>query len=114
MRTAIIIMVAAALVAACGEGSAFDDSFKASYVEKGVEACVRTAGARGPAPAGVRYDVLCRCLMEQHVAGRSAMELMQEQESAADAEIGREMEQCIAQSGAGSAAGKPVAAEPAN
>jgi hypothetical protein len=78
MRQLLIIAATTGLcaLAACGEGSAFDNSFRTSYREKAVESC--TAGARAAIPAGVQVDVqrVCTCAVERHMEGKSATELM--------------------------------------
>lgn len=63
-------------LAACGEGSAFDNSFRTSYRARAVESCV--AGIRSSAPAGVRLDFnrVCECAVDRHMEGKSATDLM--------------------------------------
>lgn len=70
------IAIAIAALAACGEGSAFDNGFRTSYREKAIESC--STGARAAMPAGVRVDVqrICTCAVERHMEGKSATELM--------------------------------------
>ena len=78
MRQLLIIAATIGLcaLAACGEGSAFDNSFRTSYREKAVESC--SAGARAAMPAGVQVDVqrVCTCAVERHMEGKSATDLM--------------------------------------
>lgn len=100
-------IAAAALLlplAACGEGTAFDNGFRESYREKGVESCVtearRTAGANA---AGVDFQPICECMIEKQMEGRSAAELMS---GLSDAEHQRIADQCLAEQQAG---GKPPA-----
>lgn len=75
MRLLPILAVAATL-AACGEGSAFDNGFRTSYRERAVDSCI--AGIRSGAPAGVRLDFrrVCECAVDRHMEGKSATELM--------------------------------------
>ena len=52
------------------------NGFRTSYREKAIESC--TAGARAAMPAGVQVDVnrVCTCAVERHMEGKSATELM--------------------------------------
>jgi hypothetical protein len=104
-----IFIVAAllSLLAACGEGSAFDNSFRTSYRERAVESCV--AGIRSSAPAGVRLDFnrVCQCAVDRHMEGKSATDLMgaensQETTAAAEQCV---MEEARRMGGAGAATG---------
>ena len=108
MRAITIVAATAGLaaLAACGEGSAFDNGFRTSYREKAVEGCV--TGARSAAPAGVTVDFqrVCACAVDRHMDGKSASELMRDDDQAA---AQRATEQCLreamGQSGAPAAAG---------
>lgn len=94
MRAIPIVAATAGLsaLAACGEGSAFDNGFRASYREKAVEGCV--TGARASAPPGVSVDFqrVCACAVDRHMEGKSATELMQGDDQAA---AQRATEQCL-------------------
>lgn len=63
------------LLTACGEGSAFDESFKTSYRAKFVSTCI--AGAEGQIPAGVMVDLdkICGCAADKVMEGKSATDL---------------------------------------
>lgn len=110
MRT-LPACLAAALVllplAGCGQGSAFDEAFRNSYREKGVQTCAtqaRTAMAQSgrAAPAGVDFDRICACAVDRIMAGKSARELMSPPD---DATQRAAVEQCAAQAVSGG--GKP-------
>jgi hypothetical protein len=94
MRAISIVAATAGLaaLAACGEGSAFDNGFRTSYREKAVEGCV--TGARSAAPAGVSVDFqrVCACAVDRHMEGKSATELMRDDDQAA---AQRATEQCL-------------------
>ncbi len=94
MRLLPILTIAAAAssLAACGEGSAFDNSFRTSYRERAVESCV--AGIRSSAPAGVRLDFnrVCQCAVDRHMEGKSATDLMGAENSQ---ETTAAAEQCV-------------------
>lgn len=77
MRTMMIATVGLAFtLAACGDGSAFDESFKSSYREKMITAC--SEAAKGSIPAGVNIDLskVCGCTADKIMEGKSAKELM--------------------------------------
>lgn len=95
MMRIVFIGLSLAALAACGEGSAFDNSFREAYVRKGVDTCVEAAGRGGNAPPGVDFRSLCTCMVERHIDGKSAIELMQETEAQAGPAAEREMEQCV-------------------
>lgn len=63
------------LLTACGEGSAFDESFKTSYREKFVASC--TTGAQSTIPEGVEVDLnkICACAADKIMEGKSAKDL---------------------------------------
>lgn len=102
-----IILAAALLVpvAACGEGSTFDNSFRESYRTKGIESCVSgarsTAGGRA---AGVDFQRLCVCMIDRTMEGKSASELMRAPQ---EGEEQRVAEQCIAEVQGGSGSKPP-------
>ena len=79
MRLALGIGTVSVIVlhAACGPGSAFDNSFRESYREKAVEGCLR-GSQEAPAPVGVDFQRICECAVDRHMAGKSATELMNE------------------------------------
>jgi hypothetical protein len=110
MRAALIpaSLVAIAPLAACGEGSSFDNAFRESYRTKGIESCV--ASARATAPAGVDAAALqriCECTVERSMEGKSATELMSPPDPADQDRIIR---QCLARIVPGAGAGaKPPA-----
>ncbi len=72
----IIIALSVLTLTACGEGSAFDESFKASFREKLVTTC--TSSASGSIPAGVNIDLdkICGCAADKIMEGKSAKELV--------------------------------------
>ena len=92
-------------LAACGEGTAFDNSFRESYREKGVPACVtearRSAGANA---AGVDFQPICECIIDKQMEGRTSGELMRGLD---EAEHQRIADQCLAEHQGGG--GKPPA-----
>ena len=77
MRRTLFMLAPLSLLAlaACGEGSAFDESFKTTYREKFVATCV--AGAEGQIPAGVTVDLdkICTCAADKVMEGKSATDL---------------------------------------
>ena len=110
MRHLLIIAATAGLsaLAACGEGSAFDNGFRTSYREKAIASC--TSGARAAMPAGVQVDVqrICACAVERHMEGKSATELMgSDDQQAAQAATERCLREEMARIGGGSGA-KPA------
>lgn len=74
--TTITALAALFALSACGEGSAFDDSFKAEFREKVVANCA--GGLKNKAPPGYNIDVekLCGCTADKLMAGKSASDLM--------------------------------------
>lgn len=72
----LVTLAALPVLAACGEGSAFDNGFRTSYRERAVESCL--SGIRAGAPAGVRLDFrrVCECAVDRHMEGKSATDLM--------------------------------------
>lgn len=62
-------------LAACGQGSSFDESFKASFREKAIATC--TEQTQGKAPAGMNIDVnkMCGCVTDKIMEGKSATQL---------------------------------------
>lgn len=83
-----------ALLAACGPGSAFDNSFRESYREKAVEGCVQGSRA-APAPPGVDFQRICECAVDRHMEGKSATELMGEADDAARSGAQDATMQCV-------------------
>lgn len=78
MRRSAFLATAFALSAtlsACGEGSAFDETFKTSYKEKFVQQCADSA--KGSIPAGINIDAtkLCGCAADKIMQGKSAKDL---------------------------------------
>jgi len=95
-------------LAGCGKGSAFDEAFRNSYREKGVQTCASEARAQiarsgQTLMAGVDFDRICGCAVDRIMAGKSASELMREPDAR---EQQAAIEQCVAQAGPG-AGGKP-------
>mgnify|MGYP006196126921 CR=1 FL=1 len=78
MRILLATATAASLVliAACGQGSAFDNGLRDSYREKALSSCV--SGARSAAPTGVAidFDRVCGCAIDRHMEGKSGTELL--------------------------------------
>lgn len=62
-------------LSACGEGSAFDESFKASYREKLVSTCVSTAQGQTPEGIEVDLDKICGCAADKIMEGKSTQDL---------------------------------------
>ena len=113
MRALPVFVITAGLAAlvACGEGSAFDNGFRTSYREKAVEGC--TTGARGAVPAGINLNLqrVCECAVDRHMQGKSATELMRDDDQQAAQAATR---QCLTeelarvQGGAGQQGPKPA------
>jgi hypothetical protein len=94
-----------ALLAGCGEGSAFDNGMRAQFRDTAVESCV--ASSRN-APAAVRLDWprLCRCAVDRYMANRSTTELHRTE--ASDPALRAASQQCaMEQLNAGAGGGKP-------
>ncbi len=91
----ILTIASLAALAGCGEGSAFDNGFREAYVRKGVDTCVQAAQRGGAAGTAIDFRQLCTCAIERHIEGRSAIELMTENEQEAGSTAERQMEQCI-------------------
>lgn len=87
----------AALLTACGEGSAFDNSFRDSYRERAIESCA--GGAQRAAPAGTNIDFrqVCACAVDRHMQGKSATALMGEDDAEVTSGAQAAMQQCIAE-----------------
>jgi hypothetical protein len=86
-------------LAACGEGSSFDNSFRQSYRTKGIESCVAGARSRpGAGAAGIDFERVCACMIDRTMAGKSPTELMRTPD---DAESQRIADQCIAETQSG-------------
>lgn len=95
------------LLAACGEGSSFDEGFKKSFREKYVENCSKSASSMAPAgQTKIDFAKLCGCTADKVMEGRSATELA----SLSDADQQKAASVCIAQLYPGMAGG----AQPAN
>lgn len=90
-----LMLVAASLVllAACGEGSTFDNSFKQSFRTKGIESCVSGAQA-GARAAGVDFQAVCECMIDRTMEGKSARDLMSPPD---EAEQQRIASRCVAE-----------------
>ena len=88
----LLTLAALPALAACGEGSAFDNSFRSSYRERAVESCL--SGIRAGAPAGVQLDFrrVCTCAVDRHMEGKSATDLMGAEDTQATQ---RAAEQCV-------------------
>src|SRR5690554_3070656 len=82
------------LLAACGPGSAFDNSFRESYREKAVEGCVE-GSRRAPAAPGVDFQRICECAVDRHMQGKSATDLMGEADDAAQSGAQETTLQCV-------------------
>ena len=97
MRILLATATAASLVAiaACGQGSAFDNGLRDSYREKALSSCV--SGARSAAPAGVTidFDRVCGCAIDRHMEGKSGTELMRENEKTDMTGAQAAMTQCL-------------------
>jgi len=106
------ILSSAVLLAACGEGSAFDNSFRESYRERAIESCA--GGAQGAAPPGVNIDFrqVCACAVDRHMQGKSASDLMGEDDSAVTNGAQTAMQQCVAEAMGTPAAGGAGGAKP--
>ncbi len=97
----------AILLAACGSGSAFDNSFRESYREQAIEGCVQ--GSRtAPAPAGVDFQRICECAVDRHMEGKTATELMSEDQAASRAGAQEATMQCVREIVPGAAAMAPA------
>ncbi|MBX3561222.1 MAG: hypothetical protein KF780_05355 [Sphingomonas sp.] len=94
------------LLAACGPGSAFDNSFRESYREKAVEGCVQGSRAAA-APAGVDFQRICECAVDRHMTGKSARDLMNEGDDVSRSGAQDATMQCIREIVPGAAAMVP-------
>ena len=63
-------------LAACGEGSSFDESLKATYREKLVTTCAATAQGSIPDTITVDIDKICACAADKVMEGKSAKDLV--------------------------------------
>ncbi len=95
-----------ALLASCGPGSAFDNSFRESYREKAVEGCVQGSRAAA-APPGVDFQRICECAVDRHMEGKSATELMGEADDTARSGAQDATMQCVRDLVPGAAAALP-------
>lgn len=87
MRTSTKIgLVFSAILAltACGEGSSFDESFKASFREKTIAACAVQAKDRVPAGLDVDVTKVCGCVTDKIMEGKSATQLASAMPGAAE------------------------------
>ena len=96
-------------LAACGEGSAFDQGFRNSFREKSVETCTaearsQLAAAGAVLPAGMDAERICGCAVDRLMEGKSATELMREPDAQAQQAA---VERCGAELGGGGGA-KPA------
>ena len=62
-------------LAACGEGSAVDESIKATYREQLVTTCSATAEGYLPAAANIDLGKVCGCAADKIMEGKSATDL---------------------------------------
>jgi hypothetical protein len=91
---AILPLAGLVLLAACGEGSAFDQGFKKSFREKYVENCTKSATSAAPAgQTAIDFAKLCGCTADKVMEGRSATELA----NLSDADQQKAASVCIAQ-----------------
>lgn len=74
MRTLILATLALSLTA-CGEGSAVDESIKATYREQLVTTCSATASGYLPTTANIDLDKICGCAADKIMEGKSATDL---------------------------------------
>ena len=72
---AVIALFSALPLAACGDGSAFDEGVKATYREKLVTTCSATASGYLPTGANVDVDKICGCAADKVMEGKSATDL---------------------------------------
>jgi len=72
---AVIALLSALTLTACGDGSAFDESIKATYREKLVTTCSATASGYLPTGANVDVDKICGCAADKIMEGKSATDL---------------------------------------
>lgn len=96
-----------ALLAGCGPGSAFDNSFRESYREQAVQGCLQSART-APAMPGVDFQRICECAVDRHMAGKSATELMGEADDATQAGAQEATMQCVRELVPGAAAAMPA------
>ena len=71
---ALIVILPAAL-AGCGQGSAFDESFRNSFRESAVSGCVTASRSTPNAPQGIDWQRLCSCSVNRIMAGKTTAEL---------------------------------------
>lgn len=93
MRIIIATIVMALPLAACGKGSAFDESFKKSFREKYVTNCSSAAKTAAPAGTTIDFDRLCGCTADKVMKDRSATELA----SLSDADQQTALKACVAE-----------------
>lgn len=72
---AVAGLVLTITLTACGEGSAFDESFKSSFREKLVSTCTSTAQSSIPAGVNIDLDKICGCAADKIMEGKSTKEL---------------------------------------
>lgn len=102
----IVPLAGLVLLAACGEGSAFDQGFKKSFREKYVENCTKSASAAAPAgQTAIDFAKLCGCTADKVMEGRGATELA----NLSDADQQKAASACIAQLYPGMLGGTPAA-----
>ena len=63
------------LLTACGDGTAVDEGFKATYRNKLVATCTATAQSYVPSGVVVDIDKICGCGADKIMEGKSAQEL---------------------------------------
>jgi hypothetical protein len=108
MRALLLGLLLPAL-AACGEGSSFDQSFRNSFREKSVETCTAEARAQiarsgAVLPTGLSAERTCGCAVDRLMEGKSATELMRGEELDGAAQQAA-IERCATELGLGG--GKP-------
>lgn len=74
--TAIALATLALCLTACGDGSAVDESIKATYREQLVTTCSATASGYLPSStANIDLDKICGCAADKIMEGKSATDL---------------------------------------
>lgn len=91
---AMVPLVGLIMLTACGEGSAFDESFKKGFRNKYVENCTKSASSAAPAgQTKIDFAKLCGCTADKVMEGRSTTELT----NLSDADQQKAAGACIAQ-----------------
>jgi hypothetical protein len=94
-----------AMLAGCGEGSAFDNGMRAQFRTTAVESCIASSRT---APATVHFDWprLCGCAIDRYMANKSTTDLRKAEPT--DPALRAATQQCAMEqvnAGAGAAAG---------